>query len=110
VVDEHLAHHPSGDGKEVLPALEPREALVHEAQVGLVHERRGGEGVPGTFGTQDCRSASTKVVVDQREQPVGGVLVSFAPRAKELGDLSPRRVVIGVARLLEGRLESIRRK
>ncbi len=52
VVDEHASHRPGGGGKEVraVPPLDARQA--DEPRVGLVRQRRGGQGVPAPLAGQ----------------------------------------------------------
>jgi hypothetical protein len=79
VVDEDTPHHLCGDREEVAPAVEVHLALIDEAQVGLVHQRGGLEGVVGTLVPQlPCRDPA-ELQVDEGQELVACGRIAAAP-------------------------------
>jgi len=54
MVDEHPAHHPRCDAKEVSPVVELAATLIDQPHVRLVHEGRGLQGVSRGFATEEA--------------------------------------------------------
>jgi hypothetical protein len=99
VLDEHLPHGPRGDGEEV-PAVAHVEAPgVGQLEVGLVHERRGGERVPArahaSLAAELRAGDRAQVLVHERVDALQGVRVARVMRLQQ-GRHRPR-LHLGVA-------------
>ena len=68
-------------------AVLPDDAvLLEQAEVGLVDEGGGLQGVAATLAAEVTRGAAPQVVVDERHQPLLGTAVALTPEAQEFGD------------------------
>lgn len=59
VIDQDAAHDMRGNRKKVGAVLPVHPALIDELQVGLVHERGGGQGMVGTFASKRASRRSS---------------------------------------------------
>jgi hypothetical protein len=91
VVHEDAPHHLRGDAEEVGAVLPLHAALVHQAQVGLVHERRRLERVLRGLAAHRPRRAPPQLGVHLGQQPVASCLIAGPPGDEELGDVRARR-------------------
>ncbi len=66
VIDQDLAHRPSGDGEEVCPVLPVWISLVGQTQISLVHQGRRLQGVIGALPLHKMMSEAPEFFVDQR--------------------------------------------
>ena len=64
--------------------------LAHQPQIGLVHQRRGLERVPGPLAAQTARREPAQLVVDQREDLVEHLGAAGAPLLEQERDLAGR--------------------
>ena len=71
-------HGLGGGGEEVPPAVPARGvARAYEAQVGLVDQGRGLEGLPGPLLGQLLGRQPAQLVIDQRQELLGGAPVAL---------------------------------
>jgi hypothetical protein len=87
VVDEDLAHDMSSESDEVGAAV-PVNVLAGEAEVGLVDEGSGLEGVVGALAPHISLGEAMQLRVDERKQTAGGGVVAVVHGFKELCDLA----------------------
>src|SRR5262245_4476242 len=80
VVDADLTHRAAGDRKKVSVVVPLRTRGAEKLEIGLVHERRGLERVPGTDTSELAMGQRSQFSVDDRKQPIERVAVSFADR------------------------------
>jgi hypothetical protein len=87
--DEDAAHGLGGGGEEV-PAAVPRRRLVHvhQAKVRLMHQRRGLERLPRLLLGEPLPRQPAQLVVDQRQQLIGGLGVALFDGGKDARDLA----------------------
>lgn len=69
------------------PAL-PVHLAAHQAQKGLVNQRRGLQREARAARAQPLCRELAQVVVHQRHQPLEGLSVAVAPGAQEAGDFA----------------------
>lgn len=88
LLDENAAHGLGGRGKEV-PAAIPvlRLVRIHKAKIGLMHERRCLQRLPGIFPRQAQGCQFPQFVVDQRQQQLRGSRVASFDCAENLRDV-----------------------
>ena len=69
VVDEDATHRLGGRGQEVPPAVpRPTRVVSDQAEVGLVDQRRGLEGVPRGLAPEPGGGQASQLAIDEREQ------------------------------------------
>jgi hypothetical protein len=85
VFDEDSAHGLGGGVVEVLFAFEAVGA-VGDAEVGLVDQGGGGEGVAGALVAHEALGAGSQEVVDEGEELAGGGAISLVDGAERLDD------------------------
>jgi len=73
VVDEDVAHGAGGDAEEVGAGMGVEVAGVGEAEIGLVNEGGGGEGVAGGFAAEEGAGDAAEFVVDEGEELFAGL-------------------------------------
>jgi hypothetical protein len=86
VIDEDAAHHLRGHGEEVRAVVPRGAALVDEAEIELVHQRRRLQGVAGALGVQVPLRDRAQRIVDEAEELVACFLAPFIPLTEKLGD------------------------
>jgi hypothetical protein len=98
--DEDLSHQVGGDAVEVIAAVPAWRGVVHQAHVGLVHERGRLQCGCVPLVEQIVLGEPVQHAVDDWDQLVTGLLVPVRPLAKQPGDVScvvahgrPRRVL-----------------
>ena len=90
--DEDAAHGLGRGGEEVAAAVPVLGLLrVHQPQVGLVDQGRGLERLAGLLLGQLLRRQLAQLVVDQRQQLLGGVRVALLDGGQDAGDIAHRR-------------------
>jgi hypothetical protein len=67
VIHQNLPHQPGSYTHKVRTVLHIEWFLVHQAQVGFVHQRRGLQRVPGTFPSQIVMRQVVKFLVYERD-------------------------------------------
>jgi hypothetical protein len=82
-IDQNAAHHLTRDAEELAPVLPYHPALIHQPQIGLVHERRGLQAMPRSLATQPCGCPTAKLLVQHRHQLVTGVGITRGPGMQE---------------------------
>jgi hypothetical protein len=102
VVEKDSAHGLGGSGEEVGLVL-PREfAALEQAEVGLVDEGGGLEGVVGALGGHALVRDGAELVVDESEEVGGGPGVGGALHEKGSRRVLPRGGVLGGLRGMVG--------
>jgi len=86
VVDEDLAHQPSGDTDKVGTIFGLERTLVAKAQVGFVDESGGLQGMAGTFTLEIVVGHGAEFGVHERDESLQGVLVAGSPFHQQLAD------------------------
>ena len=88
LIDENAAHRLGRGGEEVTAAVPGRLVpLADQAQVGLVNEGGGLERLPRLFLRQLLRGQLAQLVVDERQQPAGGLRVVVFDGVQQLRDI-----------------------
>ena len=87
VVEQDAAHLGSGDGHEVAAAFE-RGALIHQTDVGFVHQGGGLHGVLAAFAAEIGAREAVQFVIDQRQKVVNCVLLSASDFPEEASDFA----------------------
>src|SRR5262249_8389767 len=89
VLDEDTTHGLGRSGKEVAAAL-PVALLgvANKAEIRLVNEGRGLEGVPGRLVGQAMAGQLPQLVVNERQELAGGTRVAACDGAQDLRDLA----------------------
>src|SRR5262249_37403378 len=88
VVDEDASHGFRGGREEVSPAVPVRGPVnVHEAEVGLVDQGGGLEGLAGLLLRQPPCSQLPQLVVDQRQELAGGTRVALLDGRQDTRDV-----------------------
>src|SRR5262249_39002103 len=82
--------HRLGRCREEMPSAVPRLRLVHEPNVGFMHERRRLKGLPRLLLRQLLGRQLPQVVVDQRQQLLGGVWVALLDGGQDAGHFGHR--------------------
>ncbi len=91
-VDEDSSHGLGGGGVEVGPPGPGHLARPGEAEVGLVHEGRGAQGLAGTLGGHVQLCDLSQLLIDEREQAIRSGSVAGG------GGMHEERGIIGVLR------------
>ena len=89
VVHQDPAHRQRRGAEEVRPVAPFDPGLIHQPQVGLVHQARGAEGVTGPLASKLGVGEPAKVGIDLLVQPGLGVRVAVAEPEEQLGDATP---------------------
>lgn len=87
MVDQNAPHQRTGYAEEMV-AAQPVHVLPEQAEVGLVHQRGGAEGVARSFAAEESRGALFQTAVDQGNQVVAGVEVTLPPKAEVACDVA----------------------
>jgi hypothetical protein len=87
VVNEDAAHHAGGNGKKMCAVLPRHIVRVHQAQVGLVHQRRGLQAVVRSLVGHVALRNPVQLSVDERNQPLESGFVALPPFQEQPGDL-----------------------
>src|SRR5687767_12394966 len=74
-LDQNLTHRVRGDGAEVGAVLPPARAVLHQPQVGLVHERRRLQRLPRFLAADVTRREPAQLLVDEWQKNVDVPLV-----------------------------------
>src|SRR5258708_38600798 len=92
VLDQDAAHSLGRGGKEMAPAVASALCIsADQPEVCLVHERRGAERLPRLFLSQLRRRQLAQLVVDQRQELLGGARVALLDSGQNARDLTHRR-------------------
>src|SRR5262249_32432493 len=84
-IDQDAPHRFGGGGEEVTAIGEL--LVTNQAQVRLMHQRGGVERLPCLFLTELLRSEFAQLVVDQRQQLVGGVRIALVDGLENVSDV-----------------------
>ena len=79
VVDEDAPYHARSDRKEMSPVVPCDGFRIDQSQVRLVDERCGLQAVIGTLASDVALGDSMQFCVDERNQPLEGLLVALRP-------------------------------
>jgi hypothetical protein len=85
VIDDKLTHCPGGECEEVMPVLDREVRMFGELEIRLVHER-GGLQRFASRAELPVRQMS-KLIINQRQQPLEGLMIARAPRREQLADI-----------------------
>ena len=101
--DEDATHGLGRSSEEVAPALPPLDLLdVHQAQVGLVHQGGGLQGLTRLFLGQLVRRQFAQFVVDERQELLGRVRLAALDSTQDLGEAVHHGPVVGGKGLMAG--------
>jgi hypothetical protein len=91
-VDEDAAHGLGRGGEEVAAAV-PELGLfhVHESEIRLMDQGRGLQRLAGLFLSEPLGREFAELLVDQRQELLGGVRVALFDGGQDAGDLAHRR-------------------
>ena len=78
-VDQNPSHHPRAYRKEMRPIGPIELPAGYQAQVRLVDERGGLQGVPGTLMPHVAARHPVQLLVDERRQAIEGRRISASP-------------------------------
>ena len=76
-VHQNTAHRIGCGPKEVVSVVEIGEVLSQQADIGLVHQGRGLERVTGLFTGELLSGQQTQLLIHQRKQLIGGLLIAL---------------------------------
>jgi len=79
VIDEDAPHHPRSHGEEMSPVVPCHRLRIDQSQIRLVDERCGLKTVIGALVADVALGDSMKLGVDERDQPLEGILVALRP-------------------------------
>jgi hypothetical protein len=99
-VHQDLAHGHARHGQEVSPVLPGGAGLIHQPEIGLVHQGRGVERLPRTKAAELPAGHGAQLVIDQTHQPVHRARVPLADSCQELCYLSRSRVLRALRHLV----------
>ena len=88
VIDENFAHQTRCHRKEVHAIAECHAIEIHQPHIGFVNERRGLQRVILTFQPQSGARDSPELVIDERHEPIEGLLITALPIAQQLRDVT----------------------
>jgi hypothetical protein len=88
VIDKDTPHDLRADGKEVSAILPTSLLLVHQAQVGFMHQLRALQSVVRPFAAQMAVRQAAEFGVHQRREFIHGRGIASAPFLEELRDLA----------------------
>ena len=84
-VDKDPAHCFGGGAKEMRAVGKVKSLCASEPEIGLVDQRRGLEGVAGTFGSHSSNRDRPQFVINELVKPVQGMGISAGGVVEELG-------------------------
>ena len=99
LLDKNPSHGFRGRGKKMaatVPSL--RRFNIDETNVRLVNEGRRLKGLPWLFLGQFCGGQLAQLVVDQRQEPLGGIWVARLDLRQYLRDVDHPRGILGQER------------
>ena len=82
-IDQHLSHHPRRDAEEVCPVFPVDALCANQADVGLVDQRGGLEGVASALTAHIAPCQPPQLCVDQWDQPIQRRAVTGAARVEQ---------------------------
>ena len=85
MVDENPAHHAGGDGEQMHAVL-PGDVRVDQAELGLVNQGRGRQGMAAVLILDGVSREFVELLIDDRDQGLERGLVPGAPGAEEFSD------------------------
>ena len=85
VVDQQAPHGAGGDGEKAAAVLGRDPPLVEQAQIHLVDQRRGAQGVVRPLAAERPPCHLAQLAVDQGDDPVERLAVPVAPAFQPLG-------------------------
>jgi hypothetical protein len=85
MVYEYLPHDPGGNSKEMAPIFRSQGHVADKSHVRLVDQTGRLQGMLGSLLREILCSTPTKLVINEREQTVGSILVSILPLLQEVG-------------------------
>jgi hypothetical protein len=92
-VHQDVAHGHARHGQEMGPVLPGGASLVHQPEIGLVHQSGGVKRLTRTPAAELPVSHGAQLVIDQRHQPVHGAPVPLADGCQKLSYLSRDRTL-----------------
>ena len=100
-LDENLSHGAGGDAEKVRPILPRQMRVLQQAEVDVMHERRGLERLAGTLTPEKAGGQAPQLVVDQRHQRRKRLLIALTSAVHERGHSSRGFIHVPCARLLQ---------
>jgi hypothetical protein len=82
-IHEDTAHETGGHGQKMRPVLPVHPPDVDQAQIRLVHERRGLEAVPGALPGHAALRDPMELPLDQRDEARQRLCVATPPRQEQ---------------------------
>ncbi len=86
LVDQDLPHGSRSGCEEMTPMIPTGVSVADQTHVGFMHQRRWFQGLPWPHVRHSCPGKYPQLVIDQRQQLVGGPRVAVANGVQELGD------------------------
>ena len=87
-VHENAAHRFGGGGEEMSAVCEFLIFLAHQTQPGLVNQRGGLECLTGLFVGHLVRGKFAQLLIDQRQQFVGGSAIALLDGCQDVSDIA----------------------
>ena len=87
VVHEDAPHNASGYREEMRAVMPLNGLPVNQPDICLVDERRRLETVPDALSRHTASRDPVELLIDERNQPLEGVLVAVSPPEEQPGDL-----------------------
>src|SRR6266567_3385065 len=82
--DENSPHRLGRSREEMAPAVPLLNLVgIDQAEIGFMHQGGGLEGLPGFFPRDLFRGQFTQLIVDQRQQPLGGLRIALVDGGQE---------------------------
>ena len=95
VVDQNAAHGFGSGGEKMGAAIPLLVFVADEPQPGFMHQRGGLQRLSGCFVRHLRRRQLAQLLIDQREQIPGGLLVAVLDRVEDLRDVAHRPSIAG---------------
>ena len=90
VIDQDAPHQACRNPEKVRAVLPPDASRVGQPEKRLIHQRRGLQGMSAAFAPHVPASQAAKLRLDERREPLEGVVFAVAPRPQQLGDRTGR--------------------
>ncbi len=79
VINQHLPHQPGGNRQEVCAVVGFERSLVNQPQIRFMDQSGALQCMTGTFGPQLASRDVAQLLINKRDQPLEGFLVSRPP-------------------------------
>jgi hypothetical protein len=102
IIDQNAPHGLSGSGKEMGAAFPLHILILDQPQPGLMDQRCGLQGLAGRFVGHFLRGKASQLLVNEREQLVGGLAVAVLNGVQNARDFAHREYQVSGFKLALG--------